>query len=582
MSRGLVSAAMALSLAGCLDEDPPAYRFTKPVDVFGTGDTLVYIGDTARFSVRTAPKDVGAGGFAWILHRGYEEKPYDSVETAGPVLERVFTAAEAGRHAIRVRALGMDEYQYDWTPFGFFVRVDLGRPAVALDTVKEFPFGSGNRYRVRATDPDGRVVKYHWSTVYNTFTDSTDGPVWALPDTLLDGESIYCRVRDDKGQYSDTARISIRVLPRGIYGTVRDDFRGILPMADGGFLAAGHTQSFDTRLGEPWVARLDSSGALTARTTVKASASFGVYGTGRFNGITAGASDFHLAFGVYSDSRDTTRNDILVAAFDGNGRLRTQGIQLAPGDQELAACARLANGDWMAVGSSLPNRVTRDTTFGLVALVGSHGTLDSTRVLKRGASLTFKCIAPTADGNALVGAVGTVNFSTQAGYLYKLTPAGDSLWAKPIELGGFAFITPHALIACKAGGFALLAFGSNGALVHRLDEEGKVRWTRMVPSAKEEWPRAGSLAEDPMGGLLVGLDLPFKANPPGIQLTRLDDGGEILWSRRLGRYEDDLYTLAAVPSGGFIAAGSLMQRIEFGTAASAWVFRFDMQGRMLW
>lgn len=571
---GLAGSA-ALALAGCL-EDPPPPKPLPELEVFGTGDTMVYIGDTARFSVRTVPSNVAVTGYAWTFSREegrYDPVQYDSAETTGPFLTRVFRAEEAGRHSIGVELLGVTGSWWHIQPpgFSFPVRVDPGRPGLTLDSESELPFGPGNRLRAKAQDPNGRVEKYHWSTTYGTFTDSTDIPEWTLSDSLLGYQDIYCRARDEDGQFSDTVRKSVRFTPRGLYGSVRDHFAGVNALPGGGFLAAGQTQSFDTRRGDAWLARLDAEGRLIAHATVKRSHVFGTDGTGWFNALAPGEPGSHLAVGAY---RDSTHNEGFFAVADAQGKVLTQGFEEGAGQQEYQAAAWLQSGLWVAVGNSVTRVGQQDTSSGLLSFIRPDGT-HASRKVSRGRSLSFHCVAPTADGNVLAGATGAVNFTAQGGFLYKATPAGDTLWSRPVDPGGFPLLIPHALIACKAGGFAMLGFAYDGALIHRLDAEGKVQWTRVISKVPGEWPRAGSLVEIPDGDILAAVDLPYKANPnSGLLFTRLDAQGTIKWSRRLGRADDGVEAVAAVQGAGIAAVGSLSN--------SAWLLRLGEDGKVLW
>jgi hypothetical protein len=570
----------ALAMTGCLEAPPPGPVIAPEIEFFGKADTLIYIGDTARFEVTHAPRSAEVTGYAWTFSRNEGRGPvrWDSVETVEPFLERVFRPEQAGYHDIQVKLLGVEQAWLDY--FGFRVRVDLGRPKLSLETARELPFGPGNRIQVKASDPDGRIVRYHWSTVYGTFTDSSDIPEWALPDSLIEGQSIYCRVRDEDGQVSDTLSQFIRFRSKGTYGWVRDGLTGISALAGGGFLVAGTTQSFDSRHGDAWLARIDADGMLLAQATVKRSHAFGAVGTGRFNAL-AGGSGTYLAVGAY---RDSTHDDGLFALVNAEGKVLAQGFAEGKGNQEFVAAAALESGSWLAVGRSSTSLPAPDTTSGLLGFISPAGSLQSTSLLTRGRSLQFYCATATDDGNALVGGTGFLDSRTSSGFLYKISPTGDSLWLRPADPGGFTWVHPRALIACRAGGFALLAIGNDGAFVQRLDGEGRTQWTRILYTLQGEPARAGSLAETPDGDFLAGLDLPYKAQPySGVQLTRLDALGAVKWTRRLGRYEDDIQAVAAVPGGGFAAAGTLSRSDDMGvTTPLSWILRLADDGKVMW
>lgn len=573
--------ALVLALAGCLQlqvQEPRGPALPPDVEIFGTGDTLAYVHDTARFAVSLAPPIEDVESYVWKVRRSGSDSVLDSVATPGPALARVWT--KAGLHSIGVEARTTADY---WMPpFAFSIRVDSGLAVIALDTTSQYPFGSGNRFRVQARDPDGSVVKYHWSTRPDRFMDSTDVPEWSLPDTLLDYADVYCRVRDDKGFFSATARKSLRFLPKGVHGALQDDFRGLVVLPDGGFLAVGRTRSFDSRLGEPWVARLDGMGALEAWSTLKRSGEFGVFGSGEFHAIAAGAGGDYIAVGAY---RDSTHDDALIAGVDAAGSLRWRIFVGDSGHQVFRAGVQADGGRHVAVGSTVPDARKTDSTEALVAVVSPAGGLLHAKAFRKGKRLDFRCVARAADGNLVVGAMGptvTAGAEGWAGHLYKLTPDGDSLWARPIDRPVAGWLQPHSLAACRGGGFALLSLGYGHSVLQRLDEDGKTVWARTLSAVPEEWARSGSLAESPEGDLLVGIDLPHSARPPGILLAKLDAAGNLLWSRQLARADDVLHAVAALPTGGFAAAGSINRQGPTLPYTAAWIFRFDPEGKMLW
>jgi hypothetical protein len=574
--RAALALGAALSLAGCMADPEPKMAPPLPlVETFGSGDSMVYIGDTARFTLRLAPKIADVEYYRWRIVHG---QTYDTLDTREPALALAWDADQTGWYSIHVGIKTRSRYRIE--PFSFDVRVDSGAPELELDPAEEFPFGAGNRCKAAARDPNGTIAKYYWSTRQDVFTDSTDGPEWILPDNLLGYERVYCKATDNSGFSTGTVWTGVRILPK-TYGTIRDDFHGVAALPDGGLLAVGYTGSFDTRKGEPWIARLDADGDLAAKTTVKRSADFGTYGQGAFLSLSpAGPASGFVAAGVY---RDSTHDDGLLVGIDAQGNVAWKTfIAVDSGHQSFAANLQADAGRHIAVGYSVPDIRSQDTTLALFAVVDPAGGILLTKTFRhRGGRLSFHSIAPTRDGNVMVAASGTGLAFGQAGYLYKLNLAGDSLWARPIEQFGLKAIAPQALVACRSGGFALLLNGYGQSQLVRLDEEGQVVWSRILLTVKDEWTRGGTLLESASGDFLLGCDLPYQAQPSGIQLIKVGAKGDILWSRNLGSYSDGVFGLAELPSGGFAAAGETAAGSTGGSATSAWVFRFDDAGRMM-
>jgi hypothetical protein len=462
--------------------------------------------------------------------------------------------------------------------FTFSVRVDSGAPRIEPDSATVFPFGHGNVYRVRASDPNGSVSKYLWSTRSDRFTDSTDGPSWILPDSLVHNPSIYFRARDNDGILSNEGRASLTIIPK-VFGGNSDYFQGLAQLPGGGMLAVGYTGTLETRLGEPWAATFTGAGRLKDQVTVKRHTTFGIYGSGAFESLSPASNGGFIATGFYKDS---THEDGLAAKFDGDGALLWKTFLNGPGHQRYQTSVQTQSENHILFGYSKLNPPLWDTTLGLLSAISPTGEILFSKTLSRGKALSFYSATLMEDGNILVVALGSFNLSQQRPFLYKLTPEGEILWERVLDIAGSVSGLPHRLKPSRTGGFGLLIHAHGKSVVLRLDKEGAVVWQRDFFAMDQERALYGDLLETPEGDWIVACSLPNKAIPSGIRIQRLNSLGEPVWHRNVGTYSDRIQSLTMDSTGTFIAAGGFSNLPETSYSGAAWILGFSSDGRLLW
>lgn len=135
------------------------------------------------------------------------------------------------------------------------------------------------------------------------------------------------------------------------------------------------------------------------------------------------------------------------------------------------------------------------------------------------------------------------------------------------------------------GGYAAVGLtdgsgeGGEDVYLARLDESGRVRWTRTYggPGADNGWV----VHEAPDGFVLAGFTDSFGAGGFDFYLLKTDAEGNAEWSRTFGGPADDrCWALAARPDGGFLLAGETK---SFGNGEEDWyVVAVDDEGREAW
>ena len=144
-----------------------------------------------------------------------------------------------------------------------------------------------------------------------------------------------------------------------------------------------------------------------------------------------------------------------------------------------------------------------------------------------------------------------------------------------------------SVIALPDGGFAAAGHtnakgaGSSDAWVVRLDAAGGLLWEKAYGGQLDD--AAHGIAALPDGGFIVaGSFHSMDRNKGDGWLLRLDAKGEVLWEKTYGSKLAAFASVAALPDGGFIAAGRLHDKPASYQKSMAWVLRLDANGNILW
>lgn len=163
----------------------------------------------------------------------------------------------------------------------------------------------------------------------------------------------------------------------------------------------------------------------------------------------------------------------------------------------------------------------------------------------------------------------------QDGRLVKLDADGNVQWTNRYELAGWQFASQIA--QTDNGGFLLAGFSMSGGSRRQADT-----WVARCTSAGElEWETSfGESTHDDYAQSLIRLNdgtYLIGGLGNGMLLSRIDDGGNILWSRSLvGRAVYGAKALIELEDGGYLVAG-FIQLIN-GRSYDAVLLRTDAEG----
>ncbi len=168
------------------------------------------------------------------------------------------------------------------------------------------------------------------------------------------------------------------------------------------------------------------------------------------------------------------------------------------------------------------------------------------------------------------------------------TPASTSgprlTWSA--RYGGPGSEEMEGLLATQDGG--LVVVGSTDSFqdeegdgwIVALQGDGQVRWQRTYGGDEDDGLL--DIRQTPDGGFVaVGWTRSFGAEQADVWILRLDEEGQVLWSKVYGGPGmEQAWSVALVGDGGFLVAGGTT---SFGAGgADFWVLRLDAQGEPVW
>jgi len=335
--------------------------------------------------------------------------------------------------------------------------------------------------------------------------------------------------------YSQAPALAIQ---KNFGGSSAESFYSIKSTADGGFIAAGSTQSVDGDVtgnhgnnNDAWVIKTDSNLNVQWKKCYGGSSSESIYeiiqkddGSYIFIG-TAGSNDFDVS-GVHGSG------DVWVVRLDAAGNLLWQHCYGGIEGEMGRSISLTDDGGFIAAGESKSND-------GDVS--GHHGgsfdadywvfKADSTGAIQWQKSLggtryeSAKSVRPSFDGgyivcgNAASEDGDVTGFHTVLGnypdyWVVKLDSAGNLQWQKC--LGGTGI--DYARIIIQTIDSAFIVAGTTGS------DDGDV--SPWVPGSPTGW------------------------------VVKLDTTGTVIWKKLLGVHGEDINSMLQAPDGGFIAGGS--------------------------
>ncbi len=341
-------------------------------------------------------------------------------------------------------------------------------------------------------------------------------------------------------------------------GGERDDrAAAIAATSDGGYVLAGHTNSFGSGGYDVYLVKINADGEVLWTQTYGGDQSDYAYSV-------AETADGGFILGGITYSSGAGRFDFYLLKTDADGELTWEKTFGGPDDDQVRKVLQTADGGYLMAGYSnsfgagwSDIYVVKTDTDGNELWNQTFGGADHDRAHNA---------IELADGSLIIAGY-TISFATGQDlsadtWLIKLDAEGNELWNN--TMGTTDTDYPYDLKATDDGGFIVAGYHVNYGITQRdvyltrVDAEGNDLWFHGYSGADTETTdRSASVYVAPDGNYLVaGHTLATGAGGSDAWLLKIDTQGEVIWSQTFGGAKDDrAYAMLPTADGDVILAG---------------------------
>ncbi|MBI5142532.1 MAG: fibronectin type III domain-containing protein [Nitrospirae bacterium] len=245
------------------------------------------------------------------------------------------------------------------------------------------------------------------------------------------------------------------------FGGIKDDsLSSIKPVADDGYIALGVTSSFGGGNEDLWLLRLENNG------DVRWQKSAGDWGNDKAYSVITTSDGGFLAAGSTDSYGEGADADGLLVKFDASGIAMWHKVLGGWGSDEFMSVVELDNGDVVAVGDS--DTFGNESRDLWVAHLSSAGNLDWATVIGGTGNDYGYGIVSSGDGGVVIA--GESPEAATGGWLLKLDNAGGVVWQRSFSMGLKDSLI--AVISNPAGGYIAAGTAASASIGSIPDMDG--------------------------------------------------------------------------------------------------------------
>jgi len=391
------------------------------------------------------------------------------------------------------------------------------------------------------------------------------------------------KVCDDKGNCSGIAGEAGEE-PEGegwvkvFGGSDYDRFYSIQQTSDGGYIAVGETGSYGAGDMDAFISKLDSSGNLSWAKTIGGNLYdrfYSIQQTSDGGYIAAGGSESYGAGEGY--------RDIFISKLDSSGNLSWTKIIGGGLYEDAYSIQQTSDGGYIVGGYT--NGYGAGNLDALISKLDSSGNLSWTKTIGGGNEDYINSIQQTSDGGYIVaGATENYGAGGMDIFISKLDSSGNLSWTK--TLGGGSFEVGYSAQQTSDGGYIVAGYtysygeGYNDALISKLDSSGNLSWTKTLGGDFYEYIDNYSAQQTSDGGYIISVFTnSYGSGYYDTLISKLDSSGNFSWAKTIGGSGlDSAYSIQQTSDGGYIAVG---QTDSYGVGGrDAFIAKLDSSGNI--
>ncbi len=196
----------------------------------------------------------------------------------------------------------------------------------------------------------------------------------------------------------------------------------------------------------------------------------------------------------------------------------------------------------------------------------------------------YASCSTTDDGITIAGTTGSFGAGNADIYLVKLDTSGNILWTKTI--GGSNSDYARAVTSTTDGGCVVAGYtnsfgiGAYDMFIIKLNATGSIQWSKTVGGNRDDI--AYSVIQTYDGGYITaGKTNSYGAGLNDVYITRLDANGNLLWTKTIGGSVNELaYSITKASDSGYLIAGWTTSYSAGGS--DVYIIKIDDIGNILW
>jgi hypothetical protein len=343
---------------------------------------------------------------------------------------------------------------------------------------------------------------------------------------------------------------------------------------DGGFIVTGYTRSYGAAGHNLWIFKTDPGG------NPEWNQAFGGGSDDEGQAVCQTSDGGYVAAG-WTQSSGGGGKDVWVVKVDVSGAQQWTQTFGGSSDDEAYAIRETTEGDLIIAGATSSYGTAGSRDLWLIRTDPS-GNPRWTRNLGGYGSDGAWSVEQTSDGGFVL-AGWTYSYGADAqgnAWLVKTDALGTMQWNQ--SFGGIDADRGYEARQTADGGYIMAGYtGSFGAGLYDLylvktDGSGSAQWTRTFGGTGRDY--ANDVVETSDGGYLaVGYTLSYGAGGDDVYLVRTDGSGSLQWSTTYGGSASDVgYAVANTSDGGYVVAG---HTLSYGAGLhDGWVIRLAPEG----
>ena len=347
-------------------------------------------------------------------------------------------------------------------------------------------------------------------------------------------------------------------------GSGNERVADMIQTADGGFVLAGHTWSYETHDEDFWLVKINASG------TAEWTRSYGGTDHDRSNSVIQ-ASDGGFVMAGLTNSFGAGSQDCWLVKTGINGETEWTRTLGGKGGDIAYSIIQTADEGFAIVGETNDFWLVKMDFNGAVQWNQTYGGESSSEI-------AFSLVQTADGGYALAGEIEFPGGTDRDAWLVKTDASGVEEWNR--TYGSSDYDAVFSIIQTVDGGYAMTGYtgdniGQDFWLV-KTDAKGVAQWTRTYGGDDKDV--ANEIIQTADGGYaMIGFTRSIGAGGTDFWLVKTDVEGEVEWTRTYGTIEGDHgISLVQTPDGGFVLAG-YTHSLNTGDT-DGWLIKVDSTG----